>query len=208
MYRTSFLINGINFISRILLRLYLLQKSLLCSVVMRSHKLHRPQSKTSQSTNIKGGYFSVLLSTLFHLPPLRYHCVGGCCDLGQLRLQHWLSDALTTRLDLIHSRVDLIHSRLDLIYSWLDLICTRRDLIHTRLHPIHTRLDLILTRLDLIHTQLDLIHNRLDLIHTRLDLIHTRLDLIHSRLDLIYMYSWLDLIHKHVHFLMPPSKGQ
>ncbi len=34
---------------------------------------------------------------------------------GQLRLRHWLSDALTTRLDLIHTRLDLIHTRLDLI---------------------------------------------------------------------------------------------
>jgi hypothetical protein len=28
----------------------------------------------------------------------------------QLRLRHWLSDALTTRLDFIHSRLDLIHN--------------------------------------------------------------------------------------------------
>jgi len=28
---------------------------------------------------------------------------------------HWQSDALTTRLDLIHRRLDLIHNRLDLI---------------------------------------------------------------------------------------------
>ncbi len=91
---------------------------------------------------------------------------------GQLRLGHWLSDALTTRPDLIHTRLNLIHNRL--------------DLIHTRLDLFHTRLDLIYTRLDLIHNQLDLIYTRLDLIHTRLDLIHTRLDLIHTRLDLIH----------------------
>ncbi len=29
---------------------------------------------------------------------------------GQLRLRHWLSDALTTRLDLIHTRLDLIRN--------------------------------------------------------------------------------------------------
>ncbi len=44
--------------------------------------------------------------TLFHLhlPPLRFHCVGGCWDLnpGQLRLRHWLSDALATRLHPSH----------------------------------------------------------------------------------------------------------
>jgi hypothetical protein len=47
---------------------------------------------------------------------------------GQLRLRHWLSDALTTRLDLIHTRIDLIHTRLDLIHTRLDLIHTRLDL--------------------------------------------------------------------------------
>ncbi len=88
---------------------------------------------------------------------------------GLLLLRHWQSDALTTRLDLIHSGLDLIH-------TWLDLI-------HIRLDLIHSRLDLIHTRLDLIHTRLDLIHTRLDLIHTRLDLIHTRQNLIHSRLQ-------------------------
>jgi hypothetical protein len=56
---------------------------------------------------------------------------------GQLRLRHWQSDALTTRLDLIHIRLDLIHPRLDLIHSWLDLIHTRLDLIHTQLDLIH-----------------------------------------------------------------------
>ncbi len=55
---------------------------------------------------------------------------------GQLRLRHWLSDALTTRLHLIHTRIDLIHTRLDLIH-------TRVDLIHTRLDLIHARLDLL-----------------------------------------------------------------
>jgi hypothetical protein len=34
---------------------------------------------------------------------------------GQMRLRHWLSDSLTTRLDLILTRLDLIHTRLDLI---------------------------------------------------------------------------------------------
>jgi hypothetical protein len=57
-----------------------------------------------------------------------------------LQLWHWLSGALTTRLDLIHSR-QLIHTRLDLLH-------TRLDRIHSRLAPQHsarshnTRLDL------------------------------------------------------------------
>ncbi len=40
----------------------------------------------------------------------------------KLRLRHWLSDALATRLDLNHIRVVLIHIRLDLIHTRLDLI--------------------------------------------------------------------------------------
>ncbi len=77
------------------------------------------------------GFFSVLCSTLLHLPPLCFSCVGGL-----LRPRHWLSDALATRLNLIHKsarshphsarshpqigyissiRKDLIHIRLDLI---------------------------------------------------------------------------------------------
>ncbi len=36
---------------------------------------------------------------------------------GQLRLRHWMSDALATWLGLILSRLGLIHSRLDLIHS-------------------------------------------------------------------------------------------
>ncbi len=41
------------------------------------------------------GFFSTVLhSTMLHLPPLRFHCVGGCWDriLGLLRLWHWLSE--------------------------------------------------------------------------------------------------------------------
>jgi hypothetical protein len=35
-------------------------------------------------------FFYELYSTLFHLPPLRFHCVGGCLDR-------------TKDLDLIHN---------------------------------------------------------------------------------------------------------
>jgi hypothetical protein len=48
-------------------------------------------------------FFSVRYLTLLHLPPLGLQCVGGCWDQTQDRCdyRHRLSDALTTRLDLI-----------------------------------------------------------------------------------------------------------
>jgi hypothetical protein len=52
----------------------------------------------------------VLNSTLLHLPPLKFHCVGGYWD------RYWLSDAVTTRLDLIPSRLYIL-SRLGQISS-------------------------------------------------------------------------------------------
>ncbi len=33
--------------------------------------------------NVQFQVFYVLYSTLFHLPPLRFHCVGGCWDRTQ-----------------------------------------------------------------------------------------------------------------------------
>ncbi len=65
-------------------------------------------------------FLYVLYSTLLHLSPLRFHCVGGCwdriqdcCDFG-----HWQSDALTTQQDLIHTQLDLIHAQLDLTHPF------------------------------------------------------------------------------------------
>jgi hypothetical protein len=42
----------------------------------------------------------LLYSTLLHLPPLTFHCVGGCWDRppGLLRVRNRQSDALTTRV--------------------------------------------------------------------------------------------------------------
>ncbi len=72
-----------------------------------------------QILNVTGGFFCffffyVLYSTLIHLPPLRFHCVGGSCmgsNPGLLRLRHWQPDALTTRLKIssTNSAIDLIH---------------------------------------------------------------------------------------------------
>jgi hypothetical protein len=59
-----------------------------------------------------GGFvtiFNALYSTLLHLPPLRYNCVGGMLgsNPGLLRLWHGQSHALTIRLDLVSKRLKI-----------------------------------------------------------------------------------------------------
>ncbi len=106
--------------------------------------LQPPMTRISQiycKIGIFGAFsFNVRNSTLLHLPPLRFHCVGGCwdrsqdcCDIGihsHIRFNHSAIDLIHTLLDLIHSRPDLMHTRLDLIHSRLDLSHSRLDLIH------------------------------------------------------------------------------
>ncbi len=84
-------------------------------------------------------FFSVLYSTLLHLPPLRFRCVGGCWDrtAGQLRLTA-LAVRRSNHSARSHPRSARYHPQLCLIAS-----TTRLDLIHTRLDLIRTRLDLI-----------------------------------------------------------------
>ncbi len=67
-------------------------------------------------------YFSVLSSTQLHLPPLRFHCVGGCwyraqdiCDIGIGC--YCLSDDVTIRLNLIHVTASLIQTRPNILRS-------------------------------------------------------------------------------------------
>ncbi len=65
-------------------------------------------------------FFITLFNTMLHLPPLRFHCVGGCWDRTQESCNLDIgchADTLTTRLDLIHTQLDLIHTRLDLIHN-------------------------------------------------------------------------------------------
>ncbi len=59
--------------------------------------------------------FYVRYSTLPHLPPLRFHCVGRSWDWTQDSCDYGIGCLFHTRLDLIHNRLDLIHTRLDLI---------------------------------------------------------------------------------------------
>ncbi len=117
----------------------------------------------------KGGGFSCFFYVPFrnwlNTAPLCQRILGRIQDCCELRLWHWHSDALTTRLDLIHNRLDLIHTRLHLIHNRLDLIHNRLDLIHNRRDLIHKSARSHPQLLDLIHNRLDLIHNRLGLIH-------------------------------------------
>ncbi len=54
--------------------------------------------------------FKVLYLTLLYLPPLRFHCVGGCWDRTQDCCDFGIgsSDARITRPDLISVDLDLI----------------------------------------------------------------------------------------------------
>ncbi len=59
-------------------------------IISRNLFLTRGQDIFKQGdSRIFGSFFYVLYSTLLHLPPLRFHCIGGCwgrtqdyCDFG------------------------------------------------------------------------------------------------------------------------------
>jgi hypothetical protein len=52
-------------------------------------------------------FLSLLYSTLLHLPPIRFHCVGGCWDQSgdscDFNISSQMLSPVTTRLNLIHS---------------------------------------------------------------------------------------------------------
>ncbi len=66
---------------------YLLRKMIyICKLCMLRTSIKDCQGsrEQSQETFLKQGefygFFKALYSTLLHLPPLRFHCVGGCWD--------------------------------------------------------------------------------------------------------------------------------
>ncbi len=68
------------------------------------------------------GIFYVLYTILLYLPHLTFNCVGKCwSNPGLLRLWHWHSDALTTRLDIIHIFTFII------IFYLISVVMIQRD---------------------------------------------------------------------------------
>jgi hypothetical protein len=92
---------------------------------------------------LKRGFLSGLNSTLLLLPPLKFHCVGGCLDRTQDYCDVYIGCQTLTPPNLIQTWPDLIHTQPDLIHTQPDLIHTQPDLIHTRSDLIHTRPHLI-----------------------------------------------------------------
>ncbi len=92
-------------------------------------------------------YFVLIFSPfiqLLHLPPFRFHCVGGCWD----QTQDCCDFSIDSQTHVTTTRIEVIHARLDLIHNRLNLIHTRQDLIHNLAGSHSHSLDLVDTRLD------------------------------------------------------------
>ncbi len=73
---------------------------------------------TSTITINRGFFFMyVLYSTLFHLPPLRFHCVGGCWDRTQESCDFGIGCQTLEPLGYISSTLGYISSTLGYISS-------------------------------------------------------------------------------------------
>jgi hypothetical protein len=73
-----------------------------------------------EEKNLKGDFFGFFLflhdiQHCFICRPVRFHRVGGTGieprTVATTGVRHWLSNALTTRLDLIHTRLDLFRKK-------------------------------------------------------------------------------------------------
>jgi hypothetical protein len=53
------------------------------SADMETARLQQTRPNTTLTFQVQLSMFYVLYSTLLHLPPLRFHCVGGCWDRTQ-----------------------------------------------------------------------------------------------------------------------------
>ncbi len=177
-------------------------------------------SKAQKEVNLSNVTYCISQSkNLQSSAKLHFHIQPGThfCYLLFFLKTYCCTDALTTRLDLIHSigqissttRLDLIHTRLDLIYCTLGQISsTLGQIIHTRLDLIHTKLDLIHNwsrshpRQARSHPQLGQIsstlqarsHPQLGQISSTLGQISSTLGQISSTLGQI-IHTRLDLIH-------------
>ncbi len=86
-------------------------------------------------------FFYVRYSTMFHLPPLRFHCVGGCwdrtkdsCDYTALTIRSSNHSATS------HPRLDLIHNSClicRLFLSWIGVFehCGSRTFLNVARLP-------------------------------------------------------------------------
>ncbi len=98
-----------------------LQQFVLYGILPSKTEWHRGLRPRSLKLIKQGDSFEIFfLCTVFNTASSAAPQIPLCRGMrgsnsGLLRVRHWQSDALTTRLDLIHSRLDLIHSRLDLI---------------------------------------------------------------------------------------------